>query len=354
MRFFFVVLAILTFVSCNSKEKNIKSFSGGGKKVKVIENNFIVEKDKSFESIFIKKSDVELKTDNKYYIAKIKKVIITKNNYLIADNRGKQLLVFDKNGNFKKIIGKVGKAPGEYESIFDIDVNSKNQLLLLDVNLQRVSKFNFDGNYISSFKVQPGFSICSDLNNGFYLYNPTESGIAEKVAIKHYNNLGKIDYSFCKPFFNIGMVGCNLIRDNQGNLFVIHSSEYIIKKYNSNGKFLNEFGYKPKYYKALDIKKNRFPSPEKLQEFTPLMKIAITKEFIFIEIGRTKPKATWLDIYDTEGKILISGLKLPADLYLGNVGIDDNIIYFIKTPSSELNENSFQIPNFRILGYLIK
>jgi len=352
MKYTFLIVFLTIFISCNNNKRNNKLHAIKYNQGKKVHSNLFDNKENSFSSIFTKVSEVELKSDNDHLISKVKKVIITKKNYIVADGRGKQLLVFDKNGNYKNSIGRIGKAPGEFESVFDIAVSTKNQILLLDVNLQRVTKYTITGAYLNSFKIQPGFNICSDLNGGFYLYNPTESAIAEGITIKHYSNTGKIDYKFCKPFFSVGMVGGNIVRDSRGNLFVIHSSEYIIKKYAGNGEYLFEFGNSPKYYIHLDVKKNNLPSPKKLKEFTPLMKIAVNKKYIFVELGRAKPKTAWLDIYDIDGSLLVSGVKLPSDIYLAYADNINDIIYFIKIPPNILNTNV--IPNYKILGYLIK
>ncbi|MCX6168638.1 MAG: 6-bladed beta-propeller [Ignavibacteriales bacterium] len=307
----------------------------------------------TFDSIFVKTSQINLKGNLEHSIASIRKICLTKTKIVVLDSRSKNILVFNKDGKFENTIGKKGHAPGEYITPFDIDTNLNNEILVLDVGSQRISKFKEDGSYITAYNVQIGFGVCSDLNGGFYQYNPSESAIAEKNSIKHYNENGIYEKSFCPPFYKIGMIGANITIDNEGNVYVIHSSMYLIKKFSPSGDYIKEFGKIPKFYKPLEVLPGRFANREELDAFTSLTKILVTKSnLVMIELVRSKPRTHWIEIYDTDGNSLIGGIKVDPDLALTAVGRDDSI-YFIKNPPEEPSPNSNEVPDYQLVCYKI-
>jgi len=314
----------------------------------------VLEANSEFNSIFKKISEIVLNTDNEHTIAYIKAIKVTRKKIIIADSQGKQILVFSKAGKLENTIGKVGSGPGEYIVPYDITFNSKDEILVLDVNNLRVSRFKVNGTFITSHNVKLGVRICSDLKDGFYLYNSTELAIAEKNSIKYYDANGLYVKSFCTPFFKIGMIGANIDIDRKGNVYVIHSSRYLIQKYSPIGDFIKEFGNIPRFFKSLEVPKNQFANQEVLDAFTPLNKILVSKSnLVFVDMVRTKPRSHWIDIYDTDGNLLISGIKIAPDLSLGAIG-DDDIIYFIKNPPDEVLSNFTEVPDYQLIGYKIR
>ncbi|PIS45445.1 MAG: hypothetical protein COT22_05235 [Ignavibacteria bacterium CG08_land_8_20_14_0_20_37_9] len=354
MKFFFLFIVIVLLYSCKNEDKKQRPIVLNENDSLMMKYREVMAVNSEFDAIFKKASQSVLRAYNEHIISNIKRVQVTKQNIIVADSHGKQLLVFTKDGKLINTIGKAGSGPGEYNSLYDIDVNSKGEILVFDVSSLRVSKFKIDGTFTTSYKVKFGVGICSDLKGGFYQYNSTESAIAEKNSIKYYNANGIYEKSFCTPFFKIGMVGANIDIDSKGNVYVIHSSQYLVKKFSPEGDFIKDFGNIPKFYKSLEVPKDRFANQEELDAFTPLTKILITKgKLVLVELVRSKPRARWIDIYDTDGNLLKSGIKIAPALSLGAIG-DDDIIYFIKNPPDDVPSNFTEVPDYQLIGYKIR
>jgi hypothetical protein len=65
-----------------------------------------------------------------------------------------KLLKFGKAGRFIKQIGRKGRGPGEYPSIYDFCIDKTNRLIYISASsIKEILIFDFDGNFIKSFKV---------------------------------------------------------------------------------------------------------------------------------------------------------------------------------------------------------
>lgn len=337
MKRLFILIFVIILCSCNSKDTD-KSTSGGY--------------DVDFSSIFIKKSDIKFKLDEKHFIAYIDKMIVTNKNYIIADQRGKQVLVFDRNGNLIYHIDKVGDGPGEFQNIQDIDVNNKEELLLLEPF--KLSKFKLNGEFIKSCGTLYASQISAGLNDDFFTYNPN-SGIKppEVLMINHYNSEGKNDRSFCKAFFECGLAQGNLLKDEYSNLYVSQGLTYRVQIYSPDGKFINEIGNKTKYIKYFKMKNaNVLPPIEDINNCTHLIGISINSRFILLQFlnAREPYKFSWIDIYDKKGNLIKAGIKTVAGLQIKNAG-EDGLFYFTYQP---INETSSKEPDYSIIGYELK
>ncbi|KAF0146997.1 MAG: periplasmic copper-binding protein [Ignavibacteria bacterium] len=290
------------------------------------------ERNENFNSFFRVISQVELQ-DHQFPISAISAMCVDNGKLVILDTQGKQVLVFKQNGILLSSIGKIGSGPGEYKNPYHMDINKYGDVLILDTGNMRVSKFTLNGSFVTSNNVKLGVRIKADNNTGFYLYNSTESAFKDKGVISHYNEAGQNVNTFCKPFFKIGMVGVNFSKDNDQNLYIAHSTVYSIKKYSSKGHFIKEFGVVPKNFKGLDVPINKLTNLNELDETTPVLRIVVTPNNLVI-IEYSVNKKSWLDIYDTSGKLLKAGIKLPQGMRLGTSD-KDNQIYFIQNPTED-------------------
>lgn len=307
----------------------------------------------NFNEVFKLYKRITLRVDDDHIISNVKKICSFQNKFVVADSRGKQLLVFNMDGELERSIGSIGSGPGEYLTVFDIDISKDGIIYVLDIGNQRVSKYKINGEYNSVHNITSCFSIVTDKSGGFYLYNPSESSFGEKNVLKHYDKNGQFLNAFCPPFFEIGMVGANPIKDYKGNIYVFHSSKYVIKKFTDKGNLIKEFGIIPRYFKELKLKNSFFPEQTELDAYTPLTKVLVTKKYILVEISRTQPKSRWLDIYSLNGDLRVSGIKVNTDLYLGTVDEND-IVYFVKNPSDDSVPTTIEVPDYEIIGYKIK
>ncbi len=350
MKISYGIILFLVLYGCGTSDENKELISDN----KSIHSAISNVGDIGFDSIFIKKTEIELKTDKNNFISEITKLVVENNNYLVADRKGRQLLIFDKHGRFKNSIGKIGQGPGEFMRVASIDINNKNEILLYDSKSWKVSKFNFDGKFINSFGVMGGSYIITDLNDGFYLYSPFSDIRAVDVnLIKHYNSEVENDFSFCKPFFEFGLGDASIHRDKYGNIYATQIFSSSIQKFSSLGKYIDKIGKENKYYKPFELKKDKeLPRIEDLKKCSQVQGFAINSKFILIQLNNydTPYNFNWIDIYDVKGNPLKLGIKIPKGFNLSDAGGDD-LFYFIYLPIDNIN---VEIPNYKIFGYVIE
>lgn len=73
---------------------------------------------------------IPLQTIDSSLISRIDKVVI-QGNIIYINNRGEDIICFDKNGTYLGRLSKVGRGPGEYSSIQDFDISSDCKKLII-------------------------------------------------------------------------------------------------------------------------------------------------------------------------------------------------------------------------------
>lgn len=155
-----ILLFQIIICSCNTNELDeSKSI-----KIDVKNKSKSVEKDfneviKEFSFLTLKNIPVE---DAVY---SFDKVIEYDNNFFVLDKKKSNVLVFNEKGEYKRKIGNRGEGPGEYESIFDFDINKENgEVLLLD-NQVELLFYSSENKFIKSLRFEEFFPESISLLN---------------------------------------------------------------------------------------------------------------------------------------------------------------------------------------------
>jgi len=99
-------------------------------------------------------SILPLESSDSIIIGVISKVLQYKGTLYILDSRAKRVHLFSENGRFLKSVGKLGRGPEELIDIQDIEIDRKNDnLVLLSINSRAIQYFNLSGDYISTQKL---------------------------------------------------------------------------------------------------------------------------------------------------------------------------------------------------------
>lgn len=172
-----LILALLMFFSC-TKHSDIK--------VRNINLDESISEN-SFDSVLVKVESFYLEDGEKSGIGYLRNIIPIADKYLVVfdANLNEPIKIFDIKGKFLRILGRVGKGPGEYK--FPIWVQADNKYLYLyDGQLRRLSIFDIaDFSYISSFNTKYFYT-------GMLLFN-------DKILMKQQNwserqtTVGKFD-----------------------------------------------------------------------------------------------------------------------------------------------------------------
>ena len=199
----YCIFLVVLFSSCISHNKNVK-----GKPVNVTTGlhyhdtviTIKIEPEMGLLDLTDKITNVKyipLETTRESVIGEISKVILHKGNfYIMDDNITKTVFVFDGNGKFITKICRRGRGPGEYNDLWDFDIDTENDQILLYCGPRKMIRTTLAGELVSEHRASfYGHSIASMPNKGYaaYLYfsNNTSFQINEHSLI-YLDSLGNI------------------------------------------------------------------------------------------------------------------------------------------------------------------
>ncbi len=350
--FLFLLFVVLIF-SCSDSGNNRETF--------IEKNSFQVEHYKElvknstniFDSVFSVINKTKIIQNDNFYISTISRVFVTKDKFVIVDNYGKQVLVYSRKGSFRNSIGRLGKGPGEFNNINSIDLNIDNEILILDNRNRRISKFQINGQFVSSFRIRNGGkSILADNEDGFYIYSPiTAMKPLNKNLIVHYNNEGEIDNAFCKPFFEFGLVGGNIVGDKDRNIYVTQDLYYTAQKYSADGTHISSYGIETKNHCTFRFKNVlKLPGLDELNNCTILNSLGVSNKYCLFQFTKSNDSKmfSWIDIYNLDGNILLPGVHVPNGYRFHCIG-EDNLFYFVHSVENKnINEIEYFIIEYKL------
>ncbi|MGC8897489.1 MAG: 6-bladed beta-propeller [Bacteroidota bacterium] len=290
-----------------------------------------------FDELFRPVGVIELRTDSSHLVGRVDVMAFFNNgNFAIGDNASHQILLFDRFGNFISQVGKFGRGPGEYVRIASLATNDRNELLCLDNSLNMVSRFDSAGRYVNSCQVKYGFVLKTAEDRGFYVYNYLTPPESKRNVVFKYDSSGNLVKSFGSPWpkviiDRVPIGGGGMARfDNE--IFIIQASEFKVRKYSSEGRFIKEFGRDSPVYKPLQPPVS-FSDREKLESFTAVSSIfALSPGVLAVFLTRTQPASQWIELFDREGNFLTGAIEVPQNLEVCRSAYKD-ILYFVEYPS---------------------
>jgi len=240
-------------------------------------------------------------------------------NVLVLDWTDTCIRVFDDKGKFVRTIGRKGQGPGDIETPCWFDIDAAGDIFLTDMRNMRVSRFDKNGNFLTSFRVEkPAADIRVDKSGRLYM---AEIGRGEPVLTKEYTKIQQtLTIVRCstdgKNTFRIGpfqadvmmmkrigdtmisgsspmapQTGWNLAPD--GRLWAGYNGTYEIGVYDPDGNPLFRFGraYRPEKNAAMARVTGVGGAVTTQEEFLP----AFAWDFIFDDAGNG-----WFRMYQNE------------------------------------------------------
>ena len=107
------------------------------------------------------------------------------NLYYLLDIQSKRLFSFDKNGNTRYCIDRVGRGPGEYLRILDFDVSKDGSVYLLTGEGDEVMLFS-EGRFMKKFKISflaSSMAFMHDNNIAFFKQRYEDDNLGKNVII---------------------------------------------------------------------------------------------------------------------------------------------------------------------------
>lgn len=284
----FISISLLVLFNCNDVDKK--------------NNNEFIQKINTLESFddFYSKSDtIFFKTDS-LIIGDISQLFLTENeDFIVTDSKYlRRVLIFNKKGEIKRIIGKNGNGPGEY-SVPYFTFSDGNYIYIIDDLQQKLIKFNQKGNFVAEKKLKIPIRKCyfSNKNNILFVMSPMiKSYSLFKLDLKDYElkKIGELE----KDYFGVSMrfLGGGLFQKNnelfamgvlEPKLYQFNVTKGLIKKIDFNQDIILRpipSNYKDKLIKSHSEIKNLIKQISRIRNIFP-----ISDKIFLIEIEDLYP-----------------------------------------------------------------
>ena len=147
---FFIVCILFIIQACTNKSSNISDT------VTVIRVDLSQKtEEKNIQDIASSMTFLRLEESFEHPIGFIDKLYITSRNiYILDSQRAKSLFIYDRDGNFKRAINKVGIGPGEFTVPHNFDIQqTTGNIIILDGNQRKLIYYTQQGDFISEIKL---------------------------------------------------------------------------------------------------------------------------------------------------------------------------------------------------------
>ena len=273
---------------------------------------------------------IELETKRNNIIGKIGDIKIHGDTLVILDSTTKELLLFNKKGQFLNKIGSIGKGPGEYVQITTWDIDQQNKsILLYDNKLQKFIKFSMNGILLEERKTDfRPMSIRFSNNSDLFLFHPVPfnvvygNGFSFQLLDSRWNNIKELLVHNIDEIKNTDIMTWKKIYNFHDSLTYWESyydTIYRIKSQRVIPKFIINLGRKkiPR-----NIARNAASWNANFTKYDILYNVFETNKLMFFEVSRNGIYRKF--IYNKYNKDLWYLLKDPIFKNL-ETGIYDNI-----------------------------
>ena len=297
----------------------------------VAENRIILSNQPTnFNALFELQKKVLLKPKKDYNLSTVPKLVAVNKHgdYIILDNFiNRQILVFDKDGQQKAEIGRQGKNSGEYMFPDCLYYNKKlDKYYVYDGDLLKIIIYDGYYRFEREFQIPLFFeSLVVTDDERFFCYT---SGAASKKGpdkvIYECDKEGKILDKFCDMSENynplIETKALGIVHEDKF-LYIITPYEYILQKYDLNGKLVKRArGYSKNYVPPRKLSRDEmqklkedFFSAKKLHNtFSHILYLLrFSEKFIGVVYTSSNRKSAFLDLYDMGLNLLKSDVNFP-------------------------------------------
>lgn len=257
---------------------------------------------------------------------------------IVADARFAKTVLFDHEGQFVGEVGRQGQGPGEYVSPTHVLFNKRNEIIIGDHAIQRISFFNRERDFLHSFNVPHRIDgLLISENDDVIIYDRRNRN--EEEPIKIYSRKGKLLKKFgSRSFASQELLSFPFrppgpyLTINGESLYQADYADYHIRKYWNHGRSQLEFGVEPEQYRSplstnyrrAAVPRGRKITPEEEKQVFDYLNNEFSKcttmgciltlcPGIIYTIMINPPKSgfdkhIYCDFYDTEGKLIKSGL----------------------------------------------
>jgi hypothetical protein len=259
----------------------------------------------------------------------------------VAEGASAHIRIFDENGKYIRSIGRKGQGPGEFQMPIYVQVTSKNEIMVHDYMVQRLSFFSLDGNYLRQISTiqtrNPFIPLRMDTHGNLIVMAAFAPAPVGGKQLKMYDaNLELVsmiakEERDLRKIFDIGKPTWYCDVSPNDRIVWGDSSEYVLQILNHEGKLEKKItkGYAPVEIAEEDKKKYKdmYAGPLKMglkiqfrNHFPAFGDISVDdEERIFVktyERINEGEERFYFDVFDAEGKYLA---KVPFRANLSRI-----------------------------------
>lgn len=114
---------------------------------------------------------IELQQNDTTFLANISSVKIFNEEIYVFDASAGRVFIYDFEGNFKRIIGRQGRGPGELLNAEGFVIDAEEEIVeILDFDTQSIKKFSIDGQFLHEVPLKERYDAFHKFSNGAYLF----------------------------------------------------------------------------------------------------------------------------------------------------------------------------------------
>ena len=313
---------------------------------------------------------------NPEQLGQLSRICVDKDGYFIGfDYMTKQVLLFNPEGNFERIIARTGKGPGEVMIPFSGGLTSDNTLIVIDWALRRISFFKNHQTFIRSFIFSSKHTQPSKVHKlGNYYYFTASHQEVDHLGyyrlVMKYGQKGE----FVKSFYDTdaSVAGTLFASENSAKIvivdpyiYAIQSAVFKIVVLDTSGNIIKTFGSPPAYFQPppesaptikelneMSYKHRRKAYDTFRNTYTPLIYMIHADDKLFvstlIERGGLPERKEMMEVYGLDGTHLDGNIKLDHMLYL-TTGLDGYFYFLLEREFAEDN-TYYTIGKFSYIG----
>jgi len=170
---------------------------------------------------------------------------LSNGNIVVNDQKASQIFVFDSNGIFVRKIGRKGQGPAEFGNPYSLSATS-NYIVVGDNGNMRIHFFDYQGNFVKSFKTFKAYLDIAASEEGMIFAAPMRVN-PKSPLVDVLDENGEMLRSFGKARFGDNDSTWqipNFIKisiSDKDELFIAYKSFPLVCKYSKEGKLLAEY-----------------------------------------------------------------------------------------------------------------
>lgn len=250
---------------------------------------------------------IPLETLDSCLIKGIQKCIETKDFFFISSD-GK-LYKFTVAGKFLRLIGNIGQGPEEYVGVKDFQINEIDSILyIMDYFGRKMIKYDFDGNFLSSFRLPDDYAVTSFcLNEGRVVFLASTNSVNPQITLYDEDNSSPVKISRQEREMEKGegFMGDVYPYEKDGKTFLYHyfnDTVYVLEQDQLQPAYYIKTGKRTFEYEELNVFKEIPCTQSRIQ----LSGLDETSRYVFIFYAVThfkgNSRTNVMSLYDKQNK----------------------------------------------------